>query len=201
MHLDQYLRAGGAPNGAGAFMALLLVLVAGLAGCSADAVSTPTMPQGITLSGAVTGMITSVGSCPAMSQAFSSTWTATLGGAQYTLTVAVDDGHPDSTYYAGVANGYGTRVTLARAGANTVYDSTMLSYEEAGRISITAHAGGADLRHPRPSLRPPCHRCLVLRPGPSALGVRLPAQVRRLPQSDRTVVEDLALLGPQRAAF
>jgi hypothetical protein len=57
--------------------------------------------------------------------------------------MAVDDGHPDSVYDAGAANGYGTRVTLARAGASTVYDSNALSSEEAGRISVHADADTA----------------------------------------------------------
>src|SRR4051812_19161446 len=34
-----------------------------------------------------------------------------------------------------------------------------------------------------------------------ALGVRVPAQVRGLPEPDRTVVEDPALFGPQRASL
>ena len=56
----------------------------------------------------------------------------------------------------------------------------------------------ARLCHPRQLERASRHRCALLRPGPSALGVRLPAQVCRLSQPDRAVVEDPALTGPQR---
>jgi len=114
----------------------LPVLVAGLAGCGTDSASATTVPQGIALSGAVTGMIPGVGSCPANSQAFSSRWTVTLGGAQYTLTVAVDDAHATGMYDVGVANGFGARVTLAKIGASIVYDSNALRSEDAGRISV-----------------------------------------------------------------
>ena len=37
--------------------------------------------------------------------------------------------------------------------------------------------------------------------GPSPVGVRLPTDLRRLPQFDRTVVEDPALLGAERSAL
>lgn len=48
--------------------------------------------------------------------------------------------------------------------------------------------------------RVPSHRRLALRAGPPALGVCLPAQVRRLLELDRAVVEGLALVGAQGQA-
>src|SRR4051812_36692572 len=41
----------------------------------------------------------------------------------------------------------------------------------------------------------------AVQPAPSALGVRLPAQVRGLPEPDRTLVEDHALLGAEGATL
>jgi hypothetical protein len=96
----------------------------------------------------VTGTITSVGTCPVRHNAFSSTWAATLGGTPYTLTVAVEGFQPYGVFDAGAANGYAARVTLARAGASTLYDSTALSSEEAGRITINIDevSGRLDVR-------------------------------------------------------
>ena len=47
-------------------------------------------------------------------------------------------------------------------------------------------------------IAPQMYCCL---PGPSALGVRLPAQVRRLSEPDRALVEGAALAGPERSAL
>jgi hypothetical protein len=65
-----------------------------------------------------------------------------------------------------------------------------------GRCGCAAHLGS-----PRPSECPPRHRRGALCPGPSALGGCLPAHVGGLPHPDRTVVEERALLGAQRAAI
>jgi hypothetical protein len=119
---------------------LALMLASSLVGCGTNAdTATTSPPPGISLSGAVTGTITSVGSCPPQRYQFASQWTATFGGAPYTLTVGVDDAQPNSTFDAGAANGYGTRVTLARVGTSTVYDSTALLSEEAGRVSFAVN--------------------------------------------------------------
>ena len=56
----------------------------------------------------------------------------------------------------------------------------------------------AGLRRGGQPHRPQRHRRAALRSGPPALGIRVPAQVRGLPEPDRTVVEDPALFGPQR---
>lgn len=70
----------------------------------------------------------------------------------------------------------------------------------AGR-GVAAGGRRARLRHPGQPQHPPRARRLALRLGPPALVVRLPAAVRRLPQSDRAVVEGAALARAQGAAL
>ena len=55
----------------------------------------------------------------------------------------------------------------------------------------------ARLRRPGQPLGPPGPGRAALGAGPSALGVRLPTDLRRLSQPDRAVVEDPALLGAE----
>lgn len=125
------------------FFVVLMLCTGSLIGCGTSSNGATTPPVGIALTGAVTGLITSVGSCPPEAGAFASSWIATLGADQYTLTVAVAESHPDGTYDAGAANGYETRVTLVRMGAPTEYDSIALNSEEAGLVSVRADADTA----------------------------------------------------------
>src|SRR3712207_3598731 len=55
----------------------------------------------------------------------------------------------------------------------------------------------AGLRHPRQAERAPGHGRAAVHAGAPALGDGLPAQVRRLSQPDRAVVEGAALAGPE----
>ena len=59
----------------------------------------------------------------------------------------------------------------------------------------------AGLRDPRQPERPPGDRRAAVLPGPSALGVRLPAEVRRVPEPDRAVVEGAAVAGAEGRRF
>ncbi len=63
---------------------------------------------------------------------------------------------------------------------------------------LGASRSGSHLRNPRQPQDAQSLRCLAVQPGAPSVGVRLPAQVRRLPQSHRTLVEDPQVTGAQR---
>ncbi|MGZ3583118.1 MAG: hypothetical protein ACXVCT_10240 [Ktedonobacterales bacterium] len=89
------------------FSTLLLTLVLALAGCATNGTTDSNQPNGssgpgkssaITLSGAVTGTISSVGTCaPASSDLFKPVWTATIGGKLYLFQLVL-------THYKGAGS-------------------------------------------------------------------------------------------------
>jgi hypothetical protein len=71
-----------------------------------------------------------------------------------------------------------------------------------GAVESLGRPGGrAGLRGARQPQRPQRSRRAAVRAAPSALGVRVPAHVCRLPQPDRALVEDPALPGPEGRRF
>src|SRR5215208_51638 len=70
-----------------------------------------------------------------------------------------------------------------------------------GGRRLAAATGRAGLRHRRQSRQPPRPRRAALHAGAPALGDGVPAEIRRLPQPHRALVEGAALAGSRRPAL